>query len=248
MSDELDEEVNTLLERYTRRLERKQNLLQDGAVAQDSLDTFYSGVANYHKRIGILHVYQRRLDRAREHFQAAAEDYQKSARENSIDVLKPKTLTQGCYMAALSGDSEAVRSVANSIQVVLDSTDLDPPAAHADGYFVAGALAGAILDSIDAEVLEELKSINASKSTPHSDYGQAIIEFSTGLSDRDAARVEAGVRSMVKYHKEEQNENEVIKRIMSTEATALLSIARQKGYAITVESEFISQALVDATL
>lgn len=53
---------------------------------------------------------------------------------------------------------------------------------------------------------------------------------------------------MLEYHRRELNEENVVDRIMSPQATALLITAIEKGYDVKIASEFVPDDLVDATV
>jgi hypothetical protein len=52
---------------------------------------------------------------------------------------------------------------------------------------------------------------------------------------------------MLDFHNEDMTEEMVVDCIMSVPATALLTVARRKGYDISVDSEFIPMELVEAS-
>lgn len=247
MTDDQAEHAASLLESYTSRLERHRELFDRGEVAED-LASFFAGLASKHETAGILQVHFDRIDEARSHFGAAAEWYGRSARENEIDVLEPKPLAQGCYAAALAGDREQLHGLAQRVLDVVDRVGSDPPGADADRYFFPGALAGAILGSVDEHVLDGLEAVNASKSDPHDRYGRAILEFAHGVDDDDPDRIREGVESMVAFHDRDRHPDNVVDLIVAPQATALVIVARQAGYDVRIESEFVSRALVDASV
>jgi hypothetical protein len=193
-------------------------------------------------------MYEGRIGEARHQFQEAVRLYQESASENSSEVLGSLAFTEGMVAAALAGDDGMVHRLAETVQSIVDRNDLTSEDAHADRLYLAAVLSSGILDSIEEDDLSTLRAVNEQKSGVDKVYGQAIIAFGRGVRDGNTDLIEESIRLMLDYHDQRHDSEDVIAQIMAPRATALLIIARQAGYDVAVESEYIPADLVGAAV
>ncbi|WP_254769114.1 immunity 49 family protein [Salinilacihabitans rarus] len=237
------EQVRTLLGRNERRIERKKELQREGQVADEKISTFYSGLARKYRTVGILSIPEGRVSDARRNFSAAAAAYLRSARESSVDVFASLSLARGIYAAALAGDDATLRACAERVRELHREYDPDATDPHADRFYFAGCLAGAVVDEVTDDELATLEEVNERKPETEALYGRAIIDFTTGVRDDDRDLIETAVRTMLEYH--ERRCDDVVDLIMAPEATALLLVARSGGYDVDVTAEFLPAELID---
>lgn len=258
--DEQRERIRSLKERYEERIEKREGRLQRGEVIDEKLPFVHSGFASHNHKIGISSVGLGDIETAREHFSLASREYRTSVREarkreGDLHTFRniPMTLVNGVYSAALAGNGELARTLSGEILEL--PPEMRPPhefvdesvTFHPDKYYLARCLAGAVLDRVDQADLEELEAINEDKPPVDALYGQAILDFARGLDEDEPALVERGVESMLEHHDRELDEENVVDVLMCPQATALLVLARQRGYDVEIDSEFVPEDLVEAS-
>ncbi|WP_255191832.1 immunity 49 family protein [Natronobeatus ordinarius] len=251
--------LEELLENRLSRIEKRKERLESGTVADKQRPTAEYGLAGTYKSTAIVYVYQSQISRAREHFRFAAQHYLTAAKEArqcecELNTFRriPLTLTEGVYVSALCGD-DLLKETASEEILALDPAELpaheyieEPIDFPVDKFYASKCIAGSVLDRVADDHIDRLIDINEGKEGPHQLYGQAITDFASGIGVENTTLLKRGVELMLEYHDRQRHEDNVIDLIMALEATALLTIARQNGYGITVDSEFTPEDLVDA--
>lgn len=244
LSEEQAERARTLRERKRRRAELREQNYEDGGVERD-LSSFFSGLAGNYQSVGVLEVHAGDVAAAREAFADATSYYRRSADEDPSAVHSTRQRLQGIYTAALAGSSDDVVALAESVQSLARDRTLEPDEHNADRFYAATCLAGALLDDVDDSALRTLATINDEKSGAHAAYGRSIVEFCRGLRDGDTETLADSITSMLSYHEQDMDEENVVKQIMSVQATALLVLARASGHQVSVASEYVPEQLVE---
>jgi hypothetical protein len=125
--------------------------------------------------------------------------------------------------------------------------DCDPDDQWADRYFLGWCLSGAVLGTVNDAALAGLETVNDEKPGAHAHYGRAVLSTARGIRDDEPAAIQSGIKSMVTFHEQDMDADNVVKQIMSVEATALAILGRAKGYLPAISSEFIPMDLVEAS-
>ncbi|AUG49505.1 hypothetical protein BVU17_18110 (plasmid) [Haloarcula taiwanensis] len=186
-------------------------------------------------------------DAAKEAFADATTYYERSAAEDSLPVHSARQRMQGMYTALLAGEEAALINLAESMQALAAEEDCDPNDQWADRYFLGWCLSGAVLGTVNDAALAGLETVNDEKPGAHAHYGQAVLSTARGIRDDEPAAIQSGIESMVTFHEQDMDADNVVKQIMSVEATALAILGRAKGYSPAISSEFIPMNLVEAS-
>jgi hypothetical protein len=245
LNSEQREQAEELLGKKRRRLRLRKSNFEEGGVERE-VSSFFSGIAGSARNIGILELAVGDRDVAKEAFADVTTYYERSATEDSLPAHSARQRMQGMYTALLAGGESALVDIAESMQRLAAEEDCDPTDQWADRYFLGWCLAGAVLDTVDDAALAGLETVNDEKSGAHAHYGQAVLSTARGIRDDEPAAIQSGIESMVTFHEQDMDVDNVIKQIMSVEATALTILGRAKGYSPAISSEFIPMDLVEA--
>ncbi|WP_420182823.1 hypothetical protein ACNO8S_16620 (plasmid) [Haloarcula sp. KBTZ06] len=244
-SDQKNQAEN-LLNKKRRRLRLRKSNFEEGGVERE-LSSFFSGIAGSARNIGILELAVGDRDAAEEAFADATTYYERSAAEDSLPVHSARQRMQGMYTALLAGEESALVDIAESMQRLAAEEDCDPDDQWADRYFLGWCLSGAVLGTVNDAALAGLETVNDEKPGAHAHYGRAVLSTARGIRDDEPAAIQSGVESMVTFHEQDMDADNVVKQIMSVEATALAILGRAKGYSPAISSEFIPMDLVEAS-
>lgn len=245
-TEEQHERAIKQLQRHLSRAEKHERLYEEGKVEED-LSTFFSGLASKHNNAGVLSVYVDRVAQAQDHFRRAAEYYRRGAEESDVTVPTTLTLARGLYNASIAGDPDLAQVFSQEITEIIETADVNPGDSDDDRYYFSGCLAGTVLDDIREWLFSGLTEVNEEKPEVHALYGNAVLAFTSGVRDNDGGQIKKGIDMMLEHHCGSSSEENVVERIMSPQATALLIIALWKGYEIQLESELIPMELVQAS-
>ncbi|KAA9401010.1 hypothetical protein Har1131_20555 [Haloarcula sp. CBA1131] len=244
-SDQKNQAEN-LLNKKRRRLRLRKSNFEEGGVERE-LSSFFSGIAGSARNIGILELAVGDRDAAEEAFADATTYYERSAAEDSLPVHSARQRMQGVYTALLAGEESALVDIAESMQRLAAEEDCDPDDQWADRYFLGWCLSGAVLGTVNDAALAGLETVNDEKPSAHAHYGRAVLSTAHGIRDDEPAAIQSGIKSMVTFHEQDMDADNVVKQIMSVEATALAILGRAKGYSPAISSEFIPMDLVEAS-
>lgn len=257
LTDRQREQVHEIIESTPSRIEERLDRLQSGDVVDHRFPSSYRGVAAKCQKVSVCYVYEGEIDASREWFERAAANYGQAAtaaleRPPFATSYRrvPMTLLEGLYAAACAGAFDTARDAASRIY------DLDPTDGvedvegdivfNPDKYYLARSLGGAVLDRLDHDDLEHLDAVNDEKSELNQRYGAAVRAFARGLESSDRSQLEQGVHTAIDYHERRRHPDNVIDQIMAVEATAMMSIAVEKGYAIDVTHERVPNSLFES--
>ncbi|WP_435362081.1 hypothetical protein [Haloarchaeobius sp. DFWS5] len=247
LTDEQRNEVNRLLRTYLNRARKTEDLYREGQVEQD-LSNFFSGIASRYQKGAICCASQRTVEEAQGHFRTASKYFLQSAQESNIGVMSTNSLTRGIYTAALAGDSDGIRELAELTRKLHETADVDPSEWVADRFYLSGCLAGAVTGDIVETEIESLEAVNETKPPVHALYGSAILSFVKALDESDPEGVKRGIQRMVEYHVEEYPSDDIFGLLMAPQATALFVIAKSSGFEVTVDSEHVPTGLVESAV
>ena len=249
--------IQKLFDHYKKRAEKKAEQVETG----ESTPGTCRSAADSYRNIGYYSIYYEDFDNSIEQFRLAAKYYLESVRESKgqkteLNTFRriPATLVEGLYTTGVSGDSTQQKLIAEEI-FKLPRKEFPPgdyfetPVKfNTDKYYLAQCLAGVILDNVRERDIKKLEEINRDKSETDALYGRAILQFTKGFYDDDPILIGVGIESMLKHHKQEFDEESIKDKIMCLKATALLITSCQRNYDIDVDSEFIPNGLVTASL
>lgn len=237
-TDDEAERVRSLVDRNRRRAERREDMHDSGDLERD-LASFLSGLAGNSETVAIGEVHVGNISTAQDTFERAADYYHQSAEHNSIPEQGSLSLeyAKAIYVALLAGSEEHLVRSAEAVRT-LEDVSLDAGDPNADRLAFSRCLAGAVLDDVSDEDLDALAAVNEEKPARDAQYGSAILAFSRGIRDRDESAIESGIESMLTYHDEQRNSDNVIDRILAVQATALSVLARNRGFDVQTDDEF----------
>lgn len=247
-------ELNPEQEKRLKRIQRSrrknaeelEDLYQQGEIeTKDS--SFFSGLAGDYQDLGVFAIYDGDIGAAQTSFNEATAYYQRSSDKDPIPLHGPRQRMQGMYTALLAGEESTLVDIAESMQRLAAEEDCDPDDQWADRYFLGWCLSGAVLGTVNDAALAGLETVNDEKPGAHAHYGQAVLSTARGIRDDEPAAIQSGIKSMVTFHEQDMDADNVIKQIMSVEATALAILGRAKGYSPAISSEFIPMDLVEAS-
>lgn len=244
LSSDQQERAKSLLENKRHRLRLRESNFEDGGVERE-LSSFFNGIAGDAQSIGILEVAVGDIDAAQDAFTDATTYYQRSAEEDVFPLHSARQRLQGMYTALLAGSTDDLVALAESMIALTETEERSPGEDNADRYFLAWSLAGAVLDDVSDAALDGLEAVNESKPGQHADYGQGVLLVARGLCDDDSGALKAGIESMLSFHEQDSHPDNVVDQVMSVQATALLVLARVRGYDILVDSPFLPDELVE---
>ena len=259
LTEDQQKHIQGMLSSIDDRIDNQLNQLEHGEVVEHRVPTLYRNIAMKYQKLGVCHAYDGDILAAQEQFSEAAQTYQQAA--SAAEELPPyatfyrripMTLTEALYAAALAGEVDTVTKVATAV----DTLDPEEGAGEVaeeivfkrDKYYLAHSLASAVLDDANQATLEELEAINDEKPATEQEYGGGILAIARGIDTDDGILIESGLRSLLEYHDRQRHPDNVIDLVIAPEATALLIITRQQGYDVTIDSEFIPEELVDASV
>ncbi len=256
LTDDQREQVRGILNSAPDRVDERLQRLEEGRVVEHKVPSSYRGVGMKCETVAVCKVYERDIAAAQEWFTQAARAYQ-SAAEAALEQPPfatshrqvPMTFVEALYASACAGADRTSQEIASTI-LELDPTDgaedvKDDIVFKRDKHFFARCLAGAVLDRVEQEDLEELEAVNQEKRDINHLHGQAILDFARGIDADDADLLEQGIGLMLEYHDRQQHEDNVIELIMSPEASALLIVTRKMRYNVEIDSESIPTELVE---
>ena len=250
--------IAELIDNHTNSIERSKNRLEGDKIPDRNIPTIYWNLGRKYRIVGCLYIPEGNIDVAREKFLQSAKYFttaEKKARDRPPYANQfrriPFTLAEGIYSAALAGDQTYQQSLADRI-IELQSDqlnpedDIDPDDFDKDKYYLAQCLGQAVSGSVSQQSLNKLSRINQNKSTYTSLYGRGIIKFAEGIQNKEVALIRDGIKSLIEYHEQDLNDENIVELIMAPEATAIYIIARQKNYDVEINNEFIPNRLVGA--
>lgn len=256
LTDGQRERVRRILNLAPDRVDERLQRLEESEVVEHNVPSSYRGVGMKCEKVAVCQVCEGDVALAQEWFTQAARIYRRAAaaaleRPPFATSYRrvPMTLVEALYASACAGTDPTPREIASAI-LELDPTDgvedvEGDIAFKRDKYVFARCLAGAVLDRVEQEDLEELEAVNQGKKEVDQLHGQAIIDVARGIDAGNAALLEQGIESMLEYHDRQRHEDNVIDLSMSPEATALHIVAREKGYDVEIDSESIPTELVE---
>ncbi|GGK85070.1 Imm49 family immunity protein [Haloarcula sebkhae] len=244
--DDLEKRLKRIQQSRRKIAEEVLDLYQKGEIESEE-SSFFSGLAGDYEELGVFAIYDDDIGAAQTAFTEAATYYQRSSDKDPIPLHSARQRMQGMYAALLAGEEATLVDLAESMQRLAAEEDCDPSDEWADRYFLAWCLAGAVLGTVDEAALMGLEAVNDEKLSPHAAYGQAILSIARGVCEEDPAAIESGIESMLAFHEQDMQQDNVVEQVMSVQATALLILARAAGYRPAVSSEFIPIDLVEAS-
>ena len=256
LTEEQQDRVQMLSDHYGKRIKD----LKQRIESNEGNPATYRNIAGKYELLGSYDIFYDDIDGAQEQYLSAAKYYSKSARATiSMEVSGhsfkkiPMTLTHGLYTALLSGNINKQVEIAKTILELENELAISEESGESlsefypDKYYFASCLAGCVIDDIDEKDIYTLEEINKKKSRNNALYGGAVLEFTKGLLDDNSNLIEKGIHSMLEFHEIDLNHENIDDVIISIETTALLVLARQKGYDIQVSSSFVPEKLVKAS-
>lgn len=245
-TDAESERVRSLVDRNRRRAERREDMHEAGDVERD-LASFLSGLAGNYETVAIGEVHVGDVSTAQDAFERAAAYYHQSAEHDSIPEQGSLAYARAIYVALLAGSEERLVRSAEAVRS-LEDVSLDPGDPNADRLAFSRCLAGAVLDDVSDEDLDALAAVNEEKPATDARYGSAILAFSRGIRDGDESAIASGIESMLAYHDEQRHPDDVVDGILAVQATALSVLARNRGFDVQTDDEFVPDSLVEASL
>lgn len=247
LSPDQRDRAKTLLKNKRHRNELFLSDYEESGVERD-LSSFFNGIAGRYQSIGVLEIAVGDFETARDAFTSATEYYKRSAEEDVFPLHSTRQRLQGMYTALLAANEDDLVVLAESVITLTESEACSPGEDNADRYFLAWCLAGTVLEDVDDAALAGLETVNESKPGQHADYGHAILSLARGMRSGDVTTIQTAIESMLSFHDQDSHQDNVVDQVMSVQATALVVLARARGYDITVDSPFFPDEFVEETV
>ena len=261
LSEEEEIRLQELLDGYIDRLEKTEVQLKQGKVAESKIPISLYSIAKTYQNIGIVKIHSEEYNDAMNLFSLSGKYYVNSAKEaqqaegdlNTFQRI-PLTFLEGLYAGLVSGNLDDCQIIAHDILELPPAQS--PPHEfiedhveyHTDKYFLSRCIAGAVIDQIQQEDFGKLNEINKGKPKIHAKYGQGVLNFCRGVHNSDPILIEQGIQSIIEYHRDRHDNENIITQIMCLEATALYILALYRGYDHTIDSCFIPDEFVESAV